>query len=194
MIVVKLGGSLYGSLELKQWLTALTEQAQHQAIIISPGGGPFADHVRKAQQVHAFDDSHAHHMSLLAMAQFGLLISGLCSACQVFSSSTTPQSGLSVWLPDASLLSKIELKHSWDITSDSLALWLANSLNAEQLVLVKQSTETSTSINMLTELGVLDAGFNQLFSQFDVTSQIIHASQADSFSTKVNSENKPLLS
>lgn len=184
MIVVKLGGSLYGTTELTQWLTTLSEHAKHQPIIIVPGGGPFAEQVRQAQQVYGFDDSHAHHMAILAMAQFGLLISSLCSNSHTFSIAPE-QTGLSVWLPDSQLLSEAGLDHSWDITSDSLALWLANSLNAEQLVLVKQSNETSKSIRKLTELGVIDVGFSSLFLKSAVNSQIIHAKHAALFSERV---------
>ncbi|NQY27398.1 MAG: delta 1-pyrroline-5-carboxylate synthetase [Piscirickettsiaceae bacterium] len=185
MIVVKLGGSLYGTDELSQWLDELSEHAKHQAIIIVPGGGPFAEQVRQAQQVHTIDDSHAHHMAILAMAQFGLIISALCTNCQKTSSPTRHQEGLTVWLPDSLLLSESELSHSWDITSDSLALWLADKLNAAQLVLVKQSDETSTSINKLTELGVLDAGFISLFKNTAINSQIIHAKHSTLFADKI---------
>ena len=196
MIVVKLGGSLYETSELTQWLTVLSEHAKQQSIIIVPGGGPFADQVRQAQQVHGFDDSHAHHMAILAMAQFGLLISAICPACHIYSKLAKAQYGLAVWLPDADLLSMPELSHSWDITSDSLALWLANSLNAEQLVLVKSSDETSSSINKLTKLGILDTGFASLFSQTTINSQIIHAKHAALFSDKIvqNTDNKLSLS
>lgn len=196
MIVVKLGGSLYGTVELTQWLTALTAHAKYEQVIIVPGGGPFANQVRQAQQAHGFDDSHAHHMAILAMAQFGILISALCTDCRQTSSPTVEQAGLSIWLPDASLLSVPELRHSWDVTSDSLALWLANSLNAEQLILVKKSGETSSSISTLTELGVLDVGFASLFLKQAINSQIIHASQAASFARKVmlDADNRQLLS
>ncbi len=193
MIVVKLGGSLYGTDELLQWLDVLSEQAKHQAIIIVPGGGPFAEQVRQAQRIHSFDDSHAHQMAILAMAQFGLLISALCSDCQKTSNPTADKIGLTVWLPDAQLLSEKELPHSWDITSDSLALWLADKLDATQLILVKQSDETSTSINELTKLGTLDIGFASVFKNTAINSQIIHAKHATLFVDKI-AENTRWLS
>ncbi|MBE0438430.1 MAG: delta 1-pyrroline-5-carboxylate synthetase [Gammaproteobacteria bacterium] len=178
MIIVKLGGSLYQSSHLKPWLKALANLAQHSSIIIVPGGGPFADNVRKAQDNYHFDDSTAHHMALLAMAQFGLLLTGISSDCQRFRYNESPiaANSVSVWLPDETLLAESELVHSWDITSDSLALWLANKLNAEQLILVKScDIPNDVSIPFLTKNGIIDAGFEQLYRSSPVTLQLINA-------------------
>ena len=189
MIVVKLGGSLYNTSELKTWLNALDQYAKLQPIIIVPGGGPFANQVRDAQQLHQFDDSYAHHMAILAMAQFGLLIKGITPHCQLLYFPTdrpvTPK-GLSVWLPNESLLSQPEILHSWAITSDSLALWLANKLNSEQLILVKQNHVSSNrSVIDLSKLDVLDAGFQPLFEQSIVPCQIIDAQDYQYFAERL---------
>lgn len=188
MIVVKLGGSLCHTVELKRWLITLSDYAKQQAIIIVPGGGPFADQVRTTQQYHHFDDSHAHHMAILAMAQFGLLIAGICTECQLFqlpAKQKNNTTGLSVWLPDQSLLSQKELKHNWDISSDSLALWLASKLNAEQLILIKHlDGSASTSITELINLNILDAGFKSLFSHKSINSQILSATEPSLFIEK----------
>ena len=177
MIVVKLGGSLYQKPELKQWLAVLSRFAKQQPIVIVPGGGPFSDQVRSAQQCHQFTDHHAHHMAILAMAQFGLLITGIEPDCQPFYlpvDTTREPKQLSVWLPDKQLLSESGLNHSWDITSDSLALWLANKLAAEQLIIVKHCQTTPyPSIDELSKQGILDAGFQKLFAEIPVPSQIM---------------------
>lgn len=83
MLVVKLGGSLYNTAELQHWLTTLEKYSKQQSILIVPGGGPFAEHVRTAQNLHHFDDNHAHHMALLAMTQFAILIAGIEPQCQL---------------------------------------------------------------------------------------------------------------
>ncbi|NQZ52690.1 MAG: delta 1-pyrroline-5-carboxylate synthetase [Piscirickettsiaceae bacterium] len=190
MIVVKLGGSLYNTPELKLWLKTLTIQAKSHPIIIVPGGGPFADQVRHAQETHQFSDSHAHHMALLAMSQFGLLLSSLVPNCQVLNFPEDPITtfeGLSVWLPNQQLLTKTALKHSWDISSDSLALWLANELHAEQLILIKQvDLPNNLSISKLSEQGILDRGFPQLYAQIPVPSQIIYVQNYQQFSAQLD--------
>ncbi|MFW5451002.1 MAG: delta 1-pyrroline-5-carboxylate synthetase [Methylophagaceae bacterium] len=197
MIVVKLGGSLYNTPELTLWLNSLTKHAKQQPIVIVPGGGPFADQVRHAQQIHQFNDSSAHHMALLAMSQFGLLLASLMPNIQSLhfpsDNLNVKLDGLLVWLPDRQLLTNTTLKHSWDITSDSLALWLANELHAEQLILIKQINLTSNAyISTLCEQRVLDHGFQQLYTQNPIPSQIIHTQHHQQFHarTKLNSTSR----
>src|SRR3546814_1733087 len=73
--VVKLGGSLAGGPELTGWLDALA--AGGGSIVLVPGGGPFADAVRTMQRRWSFGDATAHHLALLAMEQYGLMLAGL---------------------------------------------------------------------------------------------------------------------
>ncbi len=187
MTVVKLGGNLCYTNDLKRWLVRLGEYTQQHPVMIVPGGGPFADEVRSAQKHHRFDDSYAHHMAILAMVQFGLLITGLCAQCQTFQLSVNQQNhpaDLSVWLPDNALLAQKELAHSWDVSADSLALWLANTLTASQLILVKRTEIDSRSISRLTDLGIIDNGFKSLFMKRPVDSQIIPANHPALFNEK----------
>ena len=75
LAVVKLGGSYALSAELRPWLAVLRRSAG--AIVLVPGGGPFADAVRTAQSVMGFDDQAAHDMALLAMVQYGRAIASI---------------------------------------------------------------------------------------------------------------------
>ncbi|PCJ32402.1 MAG: delta 1-pyrroline-5-carboxylate synthetase [Gammaproteobacteria bacterium] len=180
-LIIKLGGSLYAKPELKHWLDALTEYSKQQDIIIVPGGGPFADQVRTAQTAHHFSDKTAHHMAIFAMKQFALLLNDLAVESSLFDSDRplikTPYS---IWLPNDSLLNQSSLKHSWDLTSDSLALWLASHLNAEQLVLIKCTDINSNSIIQLSKDAVLDAEFANLFKQYSIPTKIVrHQQYAD---------------
>ena len=179
MVVVKLGGSLYQTTELQHWLTTLKKLSQQQNIIIVPGGGPFADQVRKAQQQHGFNDSDAHHMAILAMAQFGILISGLLPNCQTFSfptKHTATKYPLSIWLPDKQLLDQPDLAQNWDITSDSLALWLAQQCRADKLTLIKcHPPEQVSAINQLNQMGLIDNAFSALASRQAIPTEVIAA-------------------
>lgn len=76
--IIKIGGSLYHRPELKRVLAhaAGLVKAPHSAVIV-PGGGPFADQVRRAQQRWPFADKTAHDMALLAMRQYGLMLAAL---------------------------------------------------------------------------------------------------------------------
>lgn len=177
MLTVKLGGSLYDTLELKQWLNALANHSQNQAIIIVPGGGPFADQVRTAQSRYNFDDRHAHHMAILAMAQFAILIAAMEPQCQFFhypNDANHQATGLSVWLPDNNLLSVKELPHSWEVTSDSLALWLSQQLDVDELIIVKRSKTLPLSVSESVNSKILDSEFELLYQTKPIKTRLLH--------------------
>ena len=151
MWVVKIGGSLYGSPQLKQWLQQIA--GADQPVIIVPGGGPFADQVRNAQKRWAIDDQVAHQMALCAMNQYGLLMTGieprLSSASEMTALIKQTESGRSVvWLPVAE---DPDVEQSWRVTSDSLALWLAAQVDAEGVLLVKSAPISESNSELLDE-------------------------------------------
>jgi aspartokinase-like uncharacterized kinase len=183
MLIVKLGGSLYRTAELKSWLALLADYAQHDSVVVVPGGGPFADMVRQAQALHEFDDPHAHHMALLAMAQYGLILHALQpSAITINTPAQAPTSGqLAIWLPDDQLLQVEELMQNWDITSDSLALWFAQQHAQSKLALIKCVPVITGDICVLSENGVIDQGFRALFQQHPVETYLVHYQQLNNF-------------
>jgi aspartokinase-like uncharacterized kinase len=165
MIVVKLGGSLSKADTLVNCLNKLEQIYADSAVVIVPGGGAFADQVRVAQQRWQFDDTTAHRMAILAMQQMALLIKGLKSNFSIAYSVTdilkqaAPQK-IVIWSPDIVELDNAAIKASWDISSDSLAVWLAGRLSARELVLVKSALiDNRLNLQQLTELGIIDQGF-----------------------------------
>lgn len=177
MLVVKLGGSLYNTAELQHWLTTLEKYSKQQSILIVPGGGPFAEHVRTAQNLHHFDDNHAHHMALLAMTQFAILIAGIEPQCQLVRYSEITElkkPALSVWLPNDDLLSVKELPHSWSVTSDSIALWLSQQLKADELIIIKRTENISNSIADLVNRKILDTEFETVYQTYPIPIRLIH--------------------
>ncbi len=85
MWVVKLGGSLMKSGQLSDWLKQLKKYGPAKVLIV-PGGGPFADHIRNAQEHWGFDDKAAHHMALLAMEQYAFYCQSLMPELETASS------------------------------------------------------------------------------------------------------------
>ena len=141
MLVVKLGGSLAGDAHFAAWLDILASAPL--PLVIVPGGGPFADAVRAAQAPLRYSDATAHHMALLAMAQFGLAIAAARPRFVVAETEPAIQAALAagkipVWNPFAMIMQARDIPASWDVTSDSLAAWLAARLRAKHLLLVKQ--------------------------------------------------------
>ena len=189
LTVVKLGGSLYHSPFLQDWLQHLTTLSENQLLLIVPGGGPFADTVRKAQQDHSFTDKTAHQMAINAMRQFALLIHDFCPAAQRLTDlkQQLPATGLFIWLPDDTAMLSADLPQSWQVTSDSLALWLAQQLDAQQLILLKSSTISDDKISALTASGVLDQHFHKQYQQRPLPCSIVEqANVTAGFSSQID--------
>jgi dihydroneopterin aldolase len=159
--VVKLGGSTAFHAEMREWIFALATAGM--PLVVVPGGGPFADQVRSAQKQMRFSDQAAHFMAILAMDQMGLAMvemhDRLVSAHSFEEIDAALERGeIPVWLPSQICFSATEIPQSWDMTSDSLAAWLAGKIGAEALLLVKQTNafdENSQILNLVAD-GVVD--------------------------------------
>jgi aspartokinase-like uncharacterized kinase len=160
MWVVKLGGSLHDAPALRRWLGWLAS-VDGPARIVVPGGGPFADTVRRLQPSMGFGDLAAHRMAILAMQQYGLALQAVEPGLGLAETEAELRAArAAVWLP-WSLAGMAPLAASWDVTSDSLACWLATRLAAATLVLIKSAPLPSgtASAGELAASGVLDAAF-----------------------------------
>jgi aspartokinase-like uncharacterized kinase len=162
--VVKLGGSLASSPHLRGWLDAVGRGAGR--VVVVPGGGPFADAVRTAQGPIGFGDNAAHHMALLAMEQFGIALASLDARLERADSHTTISSVLgdrkvAIWSPTREVLAARDIPHAWEVTSDSLAAWLARKMRAPRLLLVKSVAPSADAClaDDLAARGVVDPAF-----------------------------------
>ncbi len=165
MWIVKIGGSLATNDALLSWLEVLGTYGSGEAVIV-PGGGPFAELVDSSQNFWQFDDASAHHMALLAMAQYGVMMSGMRAGLVPVDSErelrlVLEAGGVPIWLPTDMVRSDHDVQPSWEVTSDSLAAWLAHRLGANQLLLVKsvQLGNRVISADSLMRQGVVDAAF-----------------------------------
>jgi aspartokinase-like uncharacterized kinase len=169
MWVVKLGGSLFNSDNLRNWLAVL---ANVQSLVIVPGGGPFADQVRRAQRQWRFDEATAHLMALLAMEQFGAMLCGLQQGLVPGTNRSLIESALArgetpVWMPTAMAMADHGIEQSWNVTSDSLAAWLCAELGADKLLLVKSLPldADELAVEKLSAAGIIDDQFAHYLKQ-----------------------------
>ena len=166
MWIVKLGGSLSRDARLPRWLKMLAELGGGRVVVV-PGGAAFADAVRDAQGHWGFDDLTAHNMAVLAMAQTAHLLHALeprlALAADEDAIRRAQHAGQAVlWMPLTLLRDAPDIITSWEVTSDSLALWLARRLNAERLVVVKAcEVRRPHTLKELAELGLVDRRFDQ---------------------------------
>jgi len=118
--IVKVGGSLCRDRGVLERLC--DELNGVEGIIVVPGGGEFADTVREIDREFELDERIAHKLAILAMQQTGMLI-GEFFRGEIFDC--------------AALLDDEGLKASWDVTSDSIAAYVAKGMGAKRLVLLK---------------------------------------------------------
>ena len=146
ILVVKVGGSLMekvSSVIATLKAAASSPDCAFEKIILVPGGGIFADEVRKMNA----DDETSHWLAVLAMEKFGYVISALgipavdgfddClsgagganDANSINRINSTNNEKLLLLLPYRFMREYDPLPHSWDITSDSIAAWAAAALS-----------------------------------------------------------------
>ncbi len=122
--VIKIGGSL------EEHIDPILSVLRHSSCpcLIVPGGGRFADMIRRT----GVEGEHAHWMAIAAMEQFGWLIASRGAAC---GSILDRPENLEVFLPYISLRETDPLPHTWDVTSDTIAAWVAHMLDLDLIVL-----------------------------------------------------------
>ncbi|MEZ0317815.1 MAG: uridylate kinase [Methylophilaceae bacterium] len=197
MWVVKLGGSLLGTPELKQWLEVFTRHGDGKVVIV-PGGGIFADAVRESQKLTDISDLVAHKMAVMAMDQFGVMMTGLnpglvTAASELEIAERGWQHRAIVWLPSNMVCADDAIPASWQVTSDSLAAWLAAKLNAEHLILVKQKRPSvaQISVDRLIKDGMLDEHFGDFIAGQTFKTWVLGKADHAAFNDGISHENPP---
>jgi 5-(aminomethyl)-3-furanmethanol phosphate kinase len=154
-------------------------QSPNKQVVIVPGGGDFADQVRFAQQQWLLDDVIAHEMAILAMQQMALMFKGLESGFTVACGVAEVKNCLKlnhapvIWSPTISELNAAKVPCTWEVSSDSLAAWLAKQLNATELILLKAAAVTTNDLALLRQQGIIDAAFIRYVENADFTVQIL---------------------
>jgi 5-(aminomethyl)-3-furanmethanol phosphate kinase len=140
--VIKVGGSLAETPEvLRSLCVELYQIAKEYAFVVVPGGGRFADAVREFDKKYTLPSVVSHRMAILAMDQYGLLLSHLIPESCCFNGfkevkSIKEDKKVPVFLPSKLMFHDDSLEASWDVTSDSIAAYIAHRLDAERVILV----------------------------------------------------------
>lgn len=190
MLVIKLGGSLYHSNYLAAWMSNLAA-VQLTKIVLVPGGGPFADQVRTAEHTYPLQDTHSHAMALMAMQQFAWLLASLNDIFQPVSAIDAIhncQGRHIIWLPYDTVMQQCDYPQNWQTTSDSLACWLAQKLDAEKLVLIKSQAVQQHEFDLRQHSGLLDGYFPQASTNYRGQISLYHASQSELVCEQISDE------
>jgi aspartokinase-like uncharacterized kinase len=187
--ILKIGGSLSRGNGLKALCREISRLGRRHRLLVVPGGGEFADQVRHACRRYRLDDTAGHCMALLAMDQYGYLLHQLIadSALMTDLISVDDCGGpgrVSILLPSAPVGRADPLPHSWQVTSDTIAAWVAHQTNSLRLVLLKDvdglltvETENKSSNGLIAALDVEQlaghtGGVDEYLSRFLVSRQM----------------------
>lgn len=151
--VIKIGGGLLsipGALD--RVCGEVSAAAAHHNLIIVPGGGPFADSVRDFEQAYPLSPAAAHWMALLAMDQYGhVLVDRIAGALLVDEPGSLLEcvhaGGVPVLAPYRWLRSADVLPRTWEVTSDSIAAFVAGAVDATRLILIKPAANPEEPVD-----------------------------------------------
>lgn len=125
MMVVKVGGSLLS--DAGQVMSVLRQYN----VLIVPGGGVFADIVRRVYSSHDLSEEAAHKMAVLAMHQYGFYLSDISGVA--LTKKIEIKRGPRIILP-LEIVEQSNLPSSWDIASDTIACYIAKSAGKSSFI------------------------------------------------------------
>ncbi len=176
--VLKLGGSLLDLAGLPDRLRAVMAMLASDRPLLICGGGMAADVVRQWHDAHALSDEQSHWLALDSIRLNQRLLLTLMPELELASNRAAAESA---WrrgrVPLLDLMSFVSIEetatdlcptlpHSWDVTSDSLASWVAIRWPASRLVLLKSAdwpiAESGLSFRAAADRGLVDAYFPTL--------------------------------
>jgi hypothetical protein len=136
--VIKLGGSLLA--QGRDIVHVLCDYAAKKGLllIIVPGGGPFVEPVKELSRQGCITEEAAHWMAVLAMHQYGFfLANGEVSIPLVESVEEIHKvQHICIVLPYNILKADDSLPHTWDVTSDTIAAFIAHNVGETRFIKV----------------------------------------------------------
>ncbi|MBI5760625.1 MAG: uridylate kinase [Planctomycetales bacterium] len=187
LIVFKLGGSLLNLPDLAVRVRQVIRQRSNSSALIVVGGGAIGDVVRVWDRQHRLGDERAHWLAVEAMDLNSRFLAellpesdlvanreqlhatvGVVDAASVGSGcKLRPLRGTPLILLPGGFLRQAEeiatrdtLPHTWDVTSDSIATWVAVLLEASELVLLKSTAlPTGITFDQAAADGLVDRHF-----------------------------------
>src|SRR3954469_2758433 len=153
LAIVKIGGGLtWGPGALDRVCRTVGNLSRHWPLVVVPGGGPFADGIREFDRRMGLSPDAAHWMAILAMDQYAhVLASRIPDAVLVEEPGCIREAvaaaGAVVLAPSRWMRSADVLPHSWDVTSDSIAAFVAGALDARRLILIKSDVDAADPVD-----------------------------------------------
>jgi 5-(aminomethyl)-3-furanmethanol phosphate kinase len=172
MLVVKAGGSLAKTGRLDTVLAIIS--AARIPVVVVPGGGQFADAVRKLQSEMRFDDATAHRLALLAMEQMaeyfvarqpGMKVAR--SLPEIFDAVMDGQ--IPVLAPLQLIAEDASVAAGWEATSDTISARLAELLDVRVVLLKSVDAGSISSADELARQHIVDSIFPEIVARSDLS-------------------------
>jgi aspartokinase-like uncharacterized kinase len=188
----KLGGSLLEDAgfvpRLASFLTQEARRSAEQGTPFEPmivvGGGRTADLVRGWDQRFQLGDEPAHWLALASLALNERLLEALFINARIvydeddlyatWQQALVPILQTETWVHHFELLAEepdpadILLPHNWNVTSDTIALWLADKLEATEFHLIKSCEPAEGekfSLESISQADMVDPTFQDMWQQ-----------------------------
>jgi aspartokinase-like uncharacterized kinase len=169
-VVLKLGGSLLTSPDLVDRVQITVHSLLPTPVLIIVGGGPSADVLRDLDRRFRIPAEKSHWDAIAAMTSNAAmlcristslhLVSNRAEAAEVWAANYVAVLDAFAFLKEEERVDASDaLPASWDVTSDSIALWTAVRWPATTLVLAKSCEPFSTIVLELVAGGSIDPWF-----------------------------------
>jgi 5-(aminomethyl)-3-furanmethanol phosphate kinase len=166
--IIKLGGSLLSRPDLGDRLRTVLDHFAPPSPLIVPGGGPLADQIRYLDRLHHWPVEVSHELAMQTLSVTARIVATLDPRMEVVSSLS--QAGIS-WernripvLDPVGLSGELTLPAGWEVTSDSIAAWVAMQFPRHRLWLLK-SVDLPDPLPTLSDAvlsGLIDSHFPNL--------------------------------
>jgi aspartokinase-like uncharacterized kinase len=165
-IVVKVGGSLFDLPDLKMRLDRFLASLGDANVLIVPGGGALADVVRMHDQTHQLGEEASHWLAITALSVNARFLQALLPDAKLIGDWRAPDDRATYILDalpffEADEANADHLLHSWDVTSDSLAVRAATLIDAGEVILLKSVDWSGNDWSSAGKANVVDGYFGQ---------------------------------
>ncbi len=163
-ILVKVGGSLLRLPDLGIRLQRLAERLSADELLFFAGGGTTTDLVRDWHSRFQLDEEAAHHLAVHSLRLNAELLARLMPGVPYSQGLASARMRI---LDPVPILDQYETEfpddappHTWDVTSDSLAAWVAWRWPVEELLMLKSvPCAAGQSVTRASQLGLVDPYF-----------------------------------
>lgn len=174
IVVLKIGGSLLDLPDLSSRITTLLAGARENRPLLIAGGGPAADVVRGWHETFSLSEEASHWLAIESLSLTANLLAKLIPRSRLvftqLEAETCWQRGEYPVLNVAAWVKTTEaagfaIPHCWDVTSDSLAAWVAASWSAELWFLKSVDLPGCLSAKEASIQGLVDRYFPRIVHQ-----------------------------